>query len=950
MEVREVSIKGRHKKSWQEYRNLSFFHGLQPKYFYFNLLFNHWEGHEAYNSLANSIGEEAKSQFTHAVEALKTGTDDKDNTMDRLQIIIPLLDQIITQETSNEQAYFKQKYSTFKNAFSAEELKALPELNELLNFLKNPTINGAIDYDNFILAINVALQGYDNAIAAIRYEGNRINQLEGQLAKAISYRGSQVYGLAKSRDKNEKERLESQDRAEKKFQHKIQQHFLKYKSLKDPHDKTHTRYMRGLTKYLTDLPSTIDVLITEWLRDNIKAAFESNEVREELVNILKAQWPDILHNGNTVETEKKMIAFLIQKFQSFSVNHIAEIIENRVQATYKEIINYTNENLNFDFDIQGYSPDIFIKTVSPKYFNEPQAERTSAEGLFNSVADLRKRVAAAVRNETENQLKKEERQTYNFIFNNSNIQKLNNKNYTNIFRFVEELEAIKKQIEEAEKKHTKEKIINLSDKRLKKMGINKPITISIKDGKIINEDNFIGIINERARELGINLQTTKHINSAINAIKTQTSRNIKALLDAYIKGDKIIKDKSSKQISDMVEVALTKISVHISAPTEAEIIEGLQFSMRGNSLVLQWTGPSNVKNDFVVIDVNLPEGGDFKITVKDLFGEMKTEVEEIVEKQIEKAQEEVATTVGQNLTSIAETFAKQQKYNQHKEIAKEANKQKDDFLALEENYEKLLSEDMPNLKSLLKRLDDLYGPGSEKALEKKQALLKTFYNFFYQSSTTKTYNNFLNTMGFQGGSIGPNITAQIEKINEMFAEAGGQLSKTDEEWLIGAVINCSHFSVMGDAQRQDIEYYLGALATLTLFDEAAFEQSIITQMKDASKRNASMSIFHLYRLNGLYYPGSFVLKQARDSLAIYINQIIETVTTVRHGGIGIIGGGLTPNDLPNKGLLIPEDYNPWETVSGKAQENASIKVLFLAGLLDTLNAIQEKMNNIELPG
>jgi len=33
----------------------------------------------------------------------------------------------------------------------------LPELNELLNFLKNPTINGAIDYDNFILAVNVAL-------------------------------------------------------------------------------------------------------------------------------------------------------------------------------------------------------------------------------------------------------------------------------------------------------------------------------------------------------------------------------------------------------------------------------------------------------------------------------------------------------------------------------------------------------------------------------------------------------------------------------------------------------------------------------------------------------------------------------------------------------------------------------------------------------------------------
>jgi len=98
-------------------------------------------------------------------------------------------------------------------------------------------------------------------------------------------------------------------------------------------------------------------------------------------------------------------------------------------------------------------------------------------------------------------------------------------------------------------------------------------------------------------------------------------------------------------------------------------------------------------------------------------------------------------------------------------------------------------------------------------------------------------------------------------MNEIFTAAGLEISADDKNWLLSAIINCSPISIIGERNKNIIENYLGALAAFALFDEGVAELDIIDALNNPSKNiiNSSPNILHLYNVNGVFIPGSFVL-------------------------------------------------------------------------------------------
>mgnify|MGYP007013876515 CR=1 FL=1 len=90
---------------------------------------------------------------------------------------------------------------------------------------------------------------------------------------------------------------------------------------------------------------------------------------------------------------------------------------------------------------------------------------------------------------------------------------------------------------------------------------------------------------------------------------------------------------------------------------------------------------------------------------------------------------------------------------------------------------------------------------------------------------------------------------------------GKGIAKDDLEWLKSAIINCSPISIVGEDNKNIIENYLSSMAALAMFDEGSAEAQIIGDLKKKveDRKKVNPKILQLYRVNGLFIPGSVVL-------------------------------------------------------------------------------------------
>ena len=117
------------------------------------------------------------------------------------------------------------------------------------------------------------------------------------------------------------------------------------------------------------------------------------------------------------------------------------------------------------------------------------------------------------------------------------------------------------------------------------------------------------------------------------------------------------------------------------------------------------------------------------------------------------------------------------------------------------------------------------------------------------------------------------------------------MDQSDIDWLHKAIINCSPASIVGEKNKNIIENYLSSMAALAIFDEGAAEGQIIQdlQNKVMERVSSSPNILHLYRVNGIYVPGSLVLQRTITELSKCLDMGTLAIKTMNRGaGVTIL--------------------------------------------------------------
>lgn len=930
------------KNTWAEYRNLTFFNGLQPTNFYFDLLLNEWEGHEAFTSFANQIGSQAQERIAQAVASLKSAPEES-GYKDKLQIICPLLDRAIKKEQANEIAFFKQKYQNFISNFSLEQIKATPYLNQIANFFKECNPNSPIDYPKFIAIVNILLSGLDNAKFSLKYEEQRLQDLEERLQTITTNVGNRAIGLAKI---TRRDQQQYKTASNKKLHTRLRNQYLLHGNYKDKNGE----YIRDLKGVLEGLKGTIDVEVSNWINEHLQEALNKEDIREQIIaRVVKSD----MALTDPKALEQDITNFLVMRLVRYGLNNISSILsENIVKKATNEILQEVQTALNdskldTEINIEGLYSNAFQYGTHLDFFNKD--ENNSAKGLFDAINNLYK--------DLNNHYRKAQMSSSRKLVASIFVKENDLKDMRTIINNIEnQIKQIERAIKKGDKEYTL--ILNRANQSEKKNLKENSFTLKIENGKITNLNELASILNEYSSISGFGNDKLRvdSLKGMVTNLKSKFSKKVAKKLENLIEnGINLNNNKSIKnsgKVKEVLQKGLENIKVQVSGPKLSELAQFLTLEQQGDTVKLVWTGPHNGKNDTVEITITTPTM-EIKKELTNIFSINIDNLNSNIMQVYSEAQKEMAENMGMELINSVNSLVDKHQYHQYDTIANGVLKREADILSLNEDSVKMLQK-MPKVQELLNLTRANNSNLSEEELrQKEKQLLKSLLDFFFISSTVKTYNNYSNEYGFLGGSLGADVIEQLDTLNKFFTAAGAPIAKEDMDWLIGAIINCSSHSVVGTQYKQTIEDYLGSIAVFSLFDEGMLETLAITNIKERIEQpiaSTSMRIMHLYRLNGGYYTGSYVLSRARTYLEKYISTIISLPETIpQRAGVAILGGGVTPNDLPNKGLSEPTEFDPWGKISGLAKGRAKIQVLFMAGLLQTLSKINSEINNIELP-
>lgn len=196
-------------------------------------------------------------------------------------------------------------------------------------------------------------------------------------------------------------------------------------------------------------------------------------------------------------------------------------------------------------------------------------------------------------------------------------------------------------------------------------------------------------------------------------------------------------------------------------------------------------------------------------------------------------------------------------------------------------------------------------------------------------STVKGYvsagrDNFAYYGGFEGAALGMNLLEQLNII-EFMLNSGG-ISMADGKLLYQAMINAGQ-NMIGKNNKRVIENYFSTFIGFLMFNDAALFAGDVKDYINNTFDTSSQDI-HLYQLNGIFVPNSFILQKTYDSLT----KIPDS-----------------SKDYSIKAKLNTYDKGPikgdWQLTSKTAADNTKLEIKFLAGFLDLLNNISESLQN-----
>lgn len=902
------------------YRNLAFYPyayntqiNFADHFVYFNLLLDYKmsedsENHLKYNDYSEKLGNAAKT----ALQSGFLGTEPENGAeqqINNFKYVLQIMRKGVELERNAELSYVRAQMNDLIQSFGDQELPE--EVKKIQTLLQDINKNDKIDYPGLIIVLNSLLKGISNSKALFSYEAQRLENWQHQLQEYELSHGRQLEGLSHIMNTDY---TKSNRDAVRQYRYYIEHH-----SMGDING-TYEGYPK-MQQYLKRVEATADIKITKWLNENLNNLLTNQEIFNSVINILQNHIASALKNNSYKTTGEIIKSGIVKIFLKYASDNIDRILSGELDHLNKAQIDeictnaINNPTYSFNVPIEGLYNNFGYYRNDIKLFDEKGNPTGSFANAYSTLEKIQKAVEGHRKNPKFrdqvlllNRLKSKGGDAYTEI--------------TDTMALIADLEKQIKKISEAfenSANRTKSQTLKVNEMDLE---------------VVLDEKGRLQFANPSlAREVLGDINLSTNLKSMITNWKKNIGRKIRDLL-IQINTNK--KEKIMKNMAIKTQKALENIKININGPDLSEVIGAINFTNKNGTIEISWNGKDMKKNDITIV-VEPPN-----------IGEIKTNLSEEIFSELGRQPDEILREGLQNFYNDVHNEEQKAMNTTHRKVNYKADAAA--FFQASENFKKLVQESFKISEDLNTFLTSTDAETAEKR-KAVEAILEKFRESFYISDTTKTFNTYRNDIGFVGGTLASSgLLRQLDNLNEIFEAAGAKIADDDMDWLITAILNAGDL-MLGKNNRNLIETYLGSLALFALFNEGGAEVKMIQELISETQEHTTETtpqIMHLYHLNGAYYPGSFVLNQALNGVAAVIAELENAQNVANHNSNIKILNGIGPSILPNKRGLEPSDTHPWETVRNTALKSVSINIVFLAGLIDILNNINNKIKEIQL--
>ena len=177
-------------------------------------------------------------------------------------------------------------------------------------------------------------------------------------------------------------------------------------------------------------------------------------------------------------------------------------------------------------------------------------------------------------------------------------------------------------------------------------------------------------------------------------------------------------------------------------------------------------------------------------------------------------------------------------------------------------------------------------------------------------------------------------------------ELGG-ITLPDTELIIDALLNCFSESLIGDTGLlDDLKSLLIGGAAMMLFDDGFancenFINRLVSefQLSNAKELPTGGSVHILY-LNNIYMPQSYILFNVIDQLKKIQADLNGDVFEPSEAQNSLYLNNPMSESMLKEVENLPTPAERWNAISSYAQENVTIHFLFMAGMLDILQSLE----------
>jgi len=916
--------------------NLIYYDSLQPNYFYFGSLLSDYERNEPnprYAQIANNIGNNAKAMLSQIPGIGFENSEDKSDFYSQYKQIISLIEEGIATERENEVKFIKDKLAMLEKSFNPKYIKShKQDLTVIRNLLSTLGEGEGIDYNKLISIINIIQQGLQNTKSIFKFEAEHLQKLETARQMNAQALENQMRGWAHKQG-IEQEADEIVNKALSK------RNKLRINTYLEKHNIVN---LHGFKKYMKNM-ETSETMVAKWMMKEIKKQLEKNYIKYDEKILING---DPRSNGEIIK--EYLVNALILKREELLPKILKTLSDNSIDHRSLERDLLKNFDQDLRIEITGTPENFGVNKKKLALFKDRitqnNADTRSAQELYNITQDIIK----SLMKKNQADLSPEQQDIVDNLgdFYQEEIQPIE--------QLMNKLEKINNQL-------TKEDDVKFSRENNQKDG-KLILTISTKDKGNIKTSTFN--LGDEFEQVGLDIFQSKrgslptNLKSVITTMKSASSKKIRdEIVNLLInQEDPTVK----KELEDNLSQTFQKIEVAVKGSSLEEIVQGMDHTLTKKL----YTGGTYVKNDFIEIIVGMPKLENTKeLMVRALTNQLETLEQKpsktfnIFSDVMTEFQQKYADAVEQNMKEVRS----KKKYTDYEFMAKqfiETQKLKVEAIKkIQKEYEKLEKAFKEKYKDSEKQEKNL-----ELLNKARDMFLQSIQETIYESSTMKAFRTYQNDIGFIGGDLGSTVSNQIQSFKQLFEAGGVNVPEDLWDWLTSAIINCSTKSVIGEKNKDFIENYLGSLALFSLFNEGGAELTFLKEQLEG-KDSSTNTIMHLYKLNGIYYPGSFVLKQALKNLVPFMDIIQQKDMEFKNKNVMIynpasydmLPNGKFTNKKFSKGsgkdkvVKKQGDTHPWQTVSEEVSHGTKIKILFLAGLFDVVQTLQQNLEKIELP-